>query len=39
MLKKEDIQGSYNLIKMSLDNNQKLEEILKDLKSKKAKFF
>ena len=37
MLKKDDIQQSHTLIKMSLDNKQKLEETLKDLESKKAK--
>ena len=31
MLKKEDIQRSHTLIKMSLDNKQKFEEALKDI--------
>ena len=37
MLKKEDIQRVHTLIKVSLENQQKLEETLEELESKKVK--
>ena len=37
MLKKEDIPRVHTLIKVSLENQQKLEETLEELESKKVK--